>query len=64
MPDQVAVDLARAEDEARDLVDRHARLAEDGEELRVGKVLEMTTRAPLGPVIDALGKPIRILEPA
>ena len=42
--DEVVVDLAGAEHEALDLLDRHARLAEHREELRLGQVLDPVRR--------------------
>src|SRR3954451_12150666 len=42
--DEVVVDLAGAEDEARDLLDGHPRLAEHGEEPRLGEVLDPVRR--------------------
>src|SRR4051794_3735095 len=42
--DDVVVDLAGAEDQARDLLHRHARLAEHGEEAGLGEVLDPVRR--------------------
>jgi hypothetical protein len=42
--DEVVVDLARAQHEALDLLGRHPGLPEDGEELRLGEVLDAVGR--------------------